>query len=664
MSKKKIVYLGYTLFLVFLFVWIVSAVSKPYVYSRGDYVYVSSDGAYKYYINTSSNSGTAREMNSPISLVNGTYFFWAQGTGYSSGNVGLVGPTRFTVTTSCSDQSKSSVIGETSVERCYIVDSRGNYGPYSSSAPVTCASGYHQAGDPTVKHNDCKSISVPAGGRRFCKVIYGFNCVKNETSTPAQPPTTPTTPTTPSTPSVPAATLDSLSVDGYSINPGFSSGTKNYSMSVDASVGSIRVSATASSGASFVGNFGPRTVNLNYGVNNVLVKVKNSAGVVTTYKIAVSRADGRSTDNTLKRLTIDNGTLSPAFSSSTTYYSVTVSDDVSTMGVGADLSDSNASFVEGYGPRTINLNPGLNTVYIKVQSEAGKAKVYTINVSKKIVSEDEEVCDLTGDELPLLKSLAIKGLESEEDEEESDEENEDVETDEVENKDNNIAIEGFSSDIREYDNIKVPYEMEDVEFDITVVNEGDTYVIKGNEGLIENDVTPIVIEVTSKACPTTKIEYTLNVTRAAKGNLSDEVIVNNIDLKGYEDEIDFESNVKEYTITVNKKEEGFEESDFIIDYEENGATYTFTKPDRFGVGSTYKIEFVSEAGGEPIVYEITIGKIKSGASSFLIIILIIALILVIIYFVLRMMGYRIYFNTSMIGAFFRGMGSKKDQFDK
>ena len=663
MSKRKIVYLGYTLFLVFLFVWIVSAVSKPYVYSRGDYVYVSSDGAYKYYVNTSSNSGTAREMNSPISLVNGTYFFWAQGTGYSSGNVGLVGPTRFTVTTSCSDQSKSSVIGETSVERCYIVDSRGNYGPYSSSAPVTCASGYHQAGDPTVKHNDCKSISVPAGGRRFCKVIYGFNCVKNETSTPAPPTTTPTTPTTPSTPSVPAATLDSLSVDGYSINPGFSSGTKNYSMSVDASVGSVRVSATASSGASFVGNFGPRTVNLNYGVNNVLVKVKNSAGVVTTYKIAVSRADGRSTDNTLKRLTIDNGTLSPAFSSSTTYYSVTVGEDVATMGVGADLSDSNASFVEGYGPRTINLNPGLNTVYIKVQSEIGKVKVYTINVSKKIVSKDEEVCDLTGDELPLLKSLAIKGLDSEEDEE-SDEENEDVETDEVEDKDNNIPIEGFSSDIREYENIKVPYEMEDVEFDITVVNEGDTYIIKGNEGLIENDVTPIVIEVTSKACPTTKIECTLHVTRSHKPNLSEKVIVNNIDIRGYEDEIVFDSNTKHYDITVNKKEDGFEEDDFVIDYEPEGVTFTLIKPDRFGQGATYTLEFTSEDGTITHPYEIEIAKVKSGASSFLIIILIIALILVIIYFVLRMMGYRIYFNTSMIGAFFRGMGSKKDQFDK
>ena len=44
------------------------------------------------------------------------------------------------------------------------------------------------------------------------------------------------------------------------------------------------------------------------------------------------------------------------------------------------------------------------------------------------------------------------------------------------------------------------------------------------------------------------------------------------------------------------------------------------------------------------------------------IILIILIVLVLIYVVLRLMGYRIYFNPAMLGAMFRGNG--KDKFDK
>ena len=60
--------------------------------------------------------------------------------------------------------------------------------------------------------------------------------------------------------------------------------------------------------------------------------------------------------------------------------------------------------------------------------------------------------------------------------------------------------------------------------------------------------------------------------------------------------------------------------------------------------------------------EFKIAEIKGGASSFWLIILAIIVILVIIYIVLRLMGYRIYFNPAMLGAMFRGNG--KDKFDK
>ena len=43
----------------------------------------------------------------------------------------------------------------------------------------------------------------------------------------------------------------------------------------------------------------------------------------------------------------------------------------------------NLSFENGFGPRTINLNPGNNTIYIKVRNEIGNIKTYTININRQ-----------------------------------------------------------------------------------------------------------------------------------------------------------------------------------------------------------------------------------------------------------------------------------------
>ena len=56
--------------------------------------------------------------------------------------------------------------------------------------------------------------------------------------------------------------------------------------------------------------------------------------------------------------------------------------DVEKIGVGADLNSSKATFVEGYAPRNVDLNPGLNKITLKVRSESGVLNVYTINVNK------------------------------------------------------------------------------------------------------------------------------------------------------------------------------------------------------------------------------------------------------------------------------------------
>ena len=104
--------------------------------------------------------------------------------------------------------------------------------------------------------------------------------------------------------------------------------------------------------------------------------------------------------------------MTPAFSASTSFYSVTVDKDVTQIGVGAVLGNTSAKFVDGYGPRTVNLNPGVNSIVIKVRSEAGTLNVYTVNVSRG-TEEAGQTCDLAEDKMPLLKEIYYLGTEIE-----------------------------------------------------------------------------------------------------------------------------------------------------------------------------------------------------------------------------------------------------------
>lgn len=656
MNKKKFILLGYFLSLLFIFVGSANAVTGFGVSVSGDEVTLSASyvASFSYSVqgsNTkyticsglSDNSSTAK---CKISVKNGTYKFYANSRLAADGDPSDSTDFR-TITTSCTEQSKLDKKDSGTVERCIIIDSSGKW-KFASDAPVaSCSDGYKLTLG--VKSNGCDGIRVSAGYYRYCKAVYSYKCEKITTQTQPDPNPNPNPGGGGTTPSVPAATLSSLSVDGYSLSPGFSSGTKSYTVSVGADVSSARINASVS-GGSFVNGYAPRSVNLNYGNTVAYIKVKNSAGSVNTYKITFKRPDNRSKDNTLANLTVDKGTLTPAFSAGTTFYKVELDKDVTQVGIGAVLSDANSKFVDNYGPRTVNLNPGVNSVSIKVRSQAGTLNVYTINVIRG--SEDTQTCDLTEDQMPLLKEIFL-GEEEEEIDEEEEEEKEDDEEEVIKIP----QIENFDKNTFQYTGIEIPYEIEDLVVNAYVLNEGDTVEVTGNENLEVNVPTNVVIKVTSKACPTTVVEYNLEVTRQPEGELSSNASVKDIEIDGHE--IDFEPNVKEYKISVSKKETDL---DIEVETEDKDAKVEIEKPARFGKGAKYVITVTSPDETQSVEYIIRIAEVKSGASSILLIILAIIVILVIIYIVLRLMGYRIYFNPAMLTAMFRGNG--KDKFDK
>ena len=133
-------------------------------------------------------------------------------------------------------------------------------------------------------------------------------------------------------------------------------------------------------------------------LNNIALNdVNNMSYDIGTVSYSVTIAKPLSNVNTLSNLSVAGCTLSPAFNSSTTTYSVGEVDfDVTTLNVTATPTEGTAKVsVSGN-----NLAVGNNTVTVTVTAENGSAKYYQINVVRKqdpnyVASSDASVSQLT-----------------------------------------------------------------------------------------------------------------------------------------------------------------------------------------------------------------------------------------------------------------------------
>ena len=176
-------------------------------------------------------------------------------------------------------------------------------------------------------------------------------------------------------------TLSSLSVDQYNIN--FNSNTLEYKIDVNSEISKVTIkSALTDSKSTYVKNYGNRTVDLKYGKNIIPIKVKAENESIKTYNIIVNRKDNRSSINTLKSLSISNGTIS--FNPNLLNYSVFVTKDINKITINSELTDKKSSYVKNYGNRTINLKAGENTILIKIKAENESVKTYKLVVYKEL----------------------------------------------------------------------------------------------------------------------------------------------------------------------------------------------------------------------------------------------------------------------------------------
>ena len=487
----------------------------------------------------------------------------------------------------------------------------------------TCASGYYlnvvntQMISTTCKSNELKFSMYNGIEKRFCKYEYHYECVKNETSGGAI-----------------ASALASLSISSGQLSPSFASSTLNYSATTDAS--SITINASLKdSRASFVNGYGPRTVNLNYGKNKIEIKTKGS--VISTYTLNITRTGSSSTggntsnlssNNQLKSLSVDNVSLSPRFKPVTNKYSATVENNVTSVTVRAELSDTKASFVNGYGPRTVLLGEGANIIRIKVKSQSGSVRVYNVTITRKTGSGNDTETPTTPDtptpseSKALLKSLTLDN--------------------------GNID---FESGVFDY-NVTVDNGVLNVIPTVVAENENDKVEINGGTELQEG-ANELSIKVTSEDGSTSNT-YTIYIIRKSnEEEVSTSSILKDLIIKNHK--LKFDAKTLEYKIALNENET---ELDISAEAASEKASISIEGNEKLTTGSEIKIRVTAESG-DYTDYYIKITGYKKKGNVFLTILVVLIIIVIGAYAVLRALGYKIYFNFEGLKNAISNMFAKK-----
>lgn len=109
-----------------------------------------------------------------------------------------------------------------------------------------------------------------------------------------------------------------------------------------------------------------------------------------------TNAAALSADNSLKALTISPGTLSPAFKGSTTKYTATVDNSVTSIAVSATPVNEKATIESVTG--NTNLAVGANVVQIVVKAENGTTATYKITVTRQATGTTGSETTTTGGE--------------------------------------------------------------------------------------------------------------------------------------------------------------------------------------------------------------------------------------------------------------------------
>ena len=307
----------------------------------------------------------------------------------------------------------------------------------------------------------------------------------------------------------------------------------------------------------------------------------DEAGSIESANEVVKNIKISSTDATLSSLKINNESVK-GFRSKTYNYNVIVDSSVDNAIIKANLSSSNASFLEGYGPRNVKLEYGENKAEIRVKAESGDIKTYTITINR----EDTRTANY------YLKDIIINA--------------------------GSVPIE-FDKLVLDY-TLKA-YKLTTLEIEATPEDEKATVTIdKPKEVIIGDNVVKIKVKSENGK----EQVYTLTI------NNSDKEIntkLKNLSVKGQS--FDFDPNKLDYSITFDRSMK-----DGITIYATTvspDAKMEIIDDEDLKVGSKIKVRVYAEDGSET-VYTITLVKDKRINFFMLLELLIIAILMILIAF--------------------------------
>ena len=264
-----------------------------------------------------------------------------------------------------------------------------------------------------------------------------------------------------------------------------------------------------------------------------------------TYTITITRPDNRSTNNNLKSLTSNQGAIN--FNKNTTSYNLNVDSNVSSITLNATLEDTKASFVKGYGPRTVNLNYGNNAIQIRVLAENATVKIYTINVNRKDNRSSNN----------YLKDITLS---------------------------NGSIV--FNKDVLNY-NTTVYYDITKINVVATPEDAKSKVVVNSPNLNVGNNV--ITINVTSENGQVRTYKIVVN-RLSADQKMSDNNNISSIKVLGHE--VDFKTDTLEYELNI-KDEYALV---FEINLEDPKASYKIEGNEDLKDGSVIKVVSTSESG--------------------------------------------------------------------
>jgi len=315
--------------------------------------------------------------------------------------------------------------------------------------------------------------------------------------------------------------------------------------------------------------------------NAKLSDVSKKITATVSPKVITITGDGsKSSDSSLKCLSVDGYTLSPSFSSGTTSYTVSVPSDATTVKLSGETNDVNAT-VTGLG--TINLTGDSTTAYVKVTAEDGTTKTYTINIVKQASSTNEKSSDAT------LKRLDASGY---------------------------TLNPTFRSDVNNY-SIKVKNNITGL--NITAIPNSDkaNVSITGNKNWKEGTNT-VVIKVIAE--DGTVNNYLLNVTRESSGDSpvsnplsSDNYLKDLVINSSHEISQRFDPNISNYDVTVPNE---VDKLDFKFVTSDSKAIVKVIGNENFKVGevNTVQIEVTAEDGTKRI-YTLNVNRTTDGSDN-------------------------------------------------